>query len=236
MLNQVEFCNTNHSAVESRAIGVDINPQKKIPSRKPECLLDRIHAGDSSAESTFANLYWLPLNSYFKSKCNDAFLADDLTQDTVLLALVKCREGAIRDKSALKSFVYGIGRNVMLTHFRKNELRATSPDAEIEECGLADQITPEHKACLQNSIELTQMAISNMTVKRDKMVLNLFYFSKKSKQHICERFSLTSEHFDRVLFRARDRLTKQVWEDLEGAADIIPNHGTKRAICKQLFI
>jgi RNA polymerase sigma factor (sigma-70 family) len=230
MLDQMGYCETTYSARE-----VINEPGTRVHASTSGCILDRIVAGDCDAESILANRYWAQLNSYFKKNCNDSFLADDLTQDTIFLALLKCRQGAVRDKGALNGFIYGIGRNLMLSHFRKRDRRATNPDDNIEECGSYNQTTSEHEACLQNSLKLTKSIISKMLIERDKVILKLFYFSKKNKPQICRQLSLSSEHFDRVLYRARARLTEQVWTELNKSTSALSEPEYEKSICNQLF-
>jgi len=52
--------------------------------------------------------------------------------------------------------------------------------------------------------------LDELSIERDKDILRSFYLEEQEKQAICERLNLTSAHFDRVLFRARNRLKELI--------------------------
>ena len=51
----------------------------------------------------------------------------------------------------------------------------------------------------------------SMERDRDLLILYMFYIQEREKPEICEILSLSSLHFSRVLFRARQRF-KLKWE------------------------
>jgi len=53
---------------------------------------------------------------------------------------------------------------------------------------------------------MVKRAIGAMPVARDRNVLVRYFLSEEDKGEICSALGLSSEHFDRVLHRARRRL------------------------------
>ena len=53
--------------------------------------------------------------------------------------------------------------------------------------------------------EIVRRVLSEMTSERDRQVLFRFYIAGDGKDAICRDLGLTSLHFNRVLFRARER-------------------------------
>ena len=49
-----------------------------------------------------------------------------------------------------------------------------------------------------------------MGVVRDREILRRYYLSDDDKQRICQDLQLTSAHFDRVLFRAKQRMRELI--------------------------
>ena len=48
--------------------------------------------------------------------------------------------------------------------------------------------------------------MNELRKQRDKDILMDFYFNDLDKSTICEKLKLSSDHFDKVLFRAKQRL------------------------------
>jgi len=58
--------------------------------------------------------------------------------------------------------------------------------------------------------------LDELTVDRDKHILRRFYLVGDDKDELCKEFDLTPAHFDRVLYRARERF-KVLWEESAGS-------------------
>jgi RNA polymerase sigma-70 factor (ECF subfamily) len=61
--------------------------------------------------------------------------------------------------------------------------------------------------------------IREMKVERDRELLRDYFEYDKSKEQICRELELKPEHFDRVLFRARQRL-KQIIQLKHGSISV----------------
>ena len=57
-----------------------------------------------------------------------------------------------------------------------------------------------------------------MTQTRDQDLLKRFYLSGDTKGDLCAEYGLTDSHFDRVIFRARQRF-KSIWESHKNFID-----------------
>ncbi|HET9795823.1 MAG TPA: sigma-70 family RNA polymerase sigma factor, partial [Thermoanaerobaculia bacterium] len=51
----------------------------------------------------------------------------------------------------------------------------------------------------------TRRVLAELPSERDRRILFRFYIDEDDKEQICRELSLTSLHFNRVLFRARER-------------------------------
>lgn len=173
-------------------------------------LLQRIADGDSSAESALVNKYWKGLFYILNRRCNDSQTAADMTQDALIVVITKARLGEIRNPDALAAFVRQTGINLSIGHYRKEQRRATEAAGEVQ------FEVPDNQSSVTKAIEAKQTAtlisqvISEMTQERDRDILRSFYVEEQDKVDICGRLELTPAHFDRVLFRARNRLRQLI--------------------------
>ena len=177
-------------------------------------LANRIQAGDLEAESEFAETFSRSLMLTLLKSTRDRDIAQDCCQQTLLIALNKMRAGEILKPRSLKAFLRCTAANVVITHFRTEKrysslgdrvflLHSEPGDAAIRE------IDSEIIKCLLNKV------LDQLSVPRDREILRRFYLQEEDKSNICRDFDIKSEHFDRVLYRAkiRVRLILETHED-----------------------
>jgi RNA polymerase sigma-70 factor (ECF subfamily) len=59
-------------------------------------------------------------------------------------------------------------------------------------------------------LQITTQLLNELKTPRDKEILQSYFIYDKNKLQICQDLDLTAEHFDRVLFRARQRLKQLI--------------------------
>jgi RNA polymerase sigma-70 factor (ECF subfamily) len=174
-------------------------------------LANRIKAGDLAAESEFAEAFSRTLMPALLKRTRDPDIAQDCCQKTLLIALIKMRAGEILKPRSLKAFVKCTAANVVITHFRTERRYASLGDrvfllhAESADSA-ARAIDSATTRCLLNEV------LDRLTVSRDREILRRFYLLDEDKRSICLDFGLKTEHFDRVLYRAKKRV-RQVLEN-----------------------
>jgi RNA polymerase sigma-70 factor (ECF subfamily) len=92
----------------------------------------------------------------------------------------------------------------VIDHFRRVAACRTSGDV-----GLADLASPRPDA-LEGMLSTERGAavsrvLAEMPSDRDRQILFRFYVAEDDKDAICRDLDLSSLHFNRVLFRARER-------------------------------
>ena len=179
-------------------------------------LLKRIFNGDHSAEQELAERYWKGLFYIVRQRCKDAQLAADITQDAILVVISKARAGKINEPKALTAFVRSTGLNLVSGHFRKEQRRATDAVGETQFEVMDDRMDVSRVVESKQAVELVTRLIGEMPVERDKDILKSYFVEEQSKQDICKRLDLSLAHFDRVLYRARNRLKKLIEVEMEG--------------------
>ena len=175
-------------------------------SASPESLISRIASGERSAEQQLVAQYWRGLLYILNKRTKDPQLANDLAQETFLTVILKARNDEIRNPEALTAFIRQVGLNLLIAYFRKEkghktdkmeDLQVEFPDSHLT---LTDRVHHKHL------VEAVIQVIKEMPSDRDTKILNGFYIHNTSKKALCEQLDLSSEHFDRVLYRAKDRL------------------------------
>jgi RNA polymerase sigma-70 factor (ECF subfamily) len=167
-------------------------------------LVRRIQDGDRDAEDDFIRRYRRGVAVIVARACRDHLPVDDLCQDVLTTALQRIRAGAVRGPERLSGFVAGLARMTVLEHFRKEGTRSAiearmQPPAKAALPIALEQLLREEKALIVRAV------LSELESDRDREILFRFYIAEDDKDRICRDLDLTPLHFNRVLFRARER-------------------------------
>lgn len=186
-----------------------------------ETILKRIKEGDRSAEKTLVRHYWRGLHFILLSKCQDPELTNDLLQDSFVIVINKAREDLIENPAALTSYIRQVGVHLLIAHFRKEKRRATTASEDIQI--YSDDKIPGlfRDLSSQDILKKVQQVVDEMPVQRDREILRDYFVYDKNKQEICEAMGLSADHFDKVLYRARNRLKQLVQIEL-GSNNYLP--------------
>lgn len=195
-----------------------VNLQKlKTPPENghtPEFMLSQIANGHRELEQELVSRYWRGLYFVLFQRTQDSELAADLAQDTLLIVIEKAREGAIEKPLGLATFIKQVGINLMIAHFRKEKRRVTDTQSDIDVYIPDDSPSLYKQFESQEMLAIVRQLLDELTVERDRKILSDHFIYHKDKHEICLTLGLSSEHFDRVLQRARARLKQLVYMEL----------------------
>jgi len=168
-------------------------------------LVRRIAAGDAAAEGELVLRYSRGLLYLLRRLGAPPELAQDLHQETLRIGLERLRRRGLDEPAGLAGFLRGTARNLIIAERRKNARRRT--DADDEELAQAVHPAPSQlSAVLQDEeAETVRRLIGELPTDRDRQLLLRFYVAEEEKETICSDLGLDSLHFNRVLFRARQR-------------------------------
>ncbi len=189
---------------------------------EPARLVARIQAGDRAAESEFVARFSHGLLLMLRRLAQNPALADDLHQETLALVLEKIRRGEIREPEKLAGFIRSTARNLFIVDRRKEARYRPfdSPETSEEEGPrpetlLADRgPAPLDKVLAGEEARQVKRLLDELRYDRDRQLLLRFYLSDESKEEICADLEIESQHFNQVIFRARERL-RELWERAE---------------------
>lgn len=86
-----------------------------------------------------------------------------------------------------------------------------------EDWGLpSPEPTPLESVLRSERAVIVRRVLAEMASERDRQILFRFYVAEDEKDEICNDLGLTSLHFNRVLFRARERFRQLYRETSQG--------------------
>ena len=132
-------------------------------------------------------------------------LAEDLTQETFLVALVATREG--RPEALSMAWLMGVARHKMIDHYRKStrdERRASLLTAGTNDVDELESLADQEPARIVQSL----CALSS----EHRLVLVLKYLADLTVQQIARTLDRSPQAIESLLARARRALIREVRE------------------------
>jgi RNA polymerase sigma-70 factor (ECF subfamily) len=168
--------------------------------------VSRIMAGDRQAEAELIDSYGRGVRIIIRRAGGDATIIDDLSQETFRIVLEKIRRGEIREPERLSGFIRSVARNLVIEHFRRAARQESLTDTE-ETIKLITVSAPNQLERLlqKEKAGLVWRVLREMRNKRDIQVLMRYHLAEDTKEQICADLGLTSQQFNLVLHRARER-------------------------------
>jgi RNA polymerase sigma-70 factor, ECF subfamily len=180
-------------------------------------LVRRILAGDPKAEAELVQRFSRALSFLVRRLARDEAAAEDLYQETFRLVIEKVRGGELREPEKLPGFVSSMARNLFLGSVRRGGRRQKwqgNPEAaETAPDPAPGQLT---KLLARERAAAVRQVLAELRIDRDREVLSRYYIADEDKEDICRDLELSDLHFNRVLFRARQRY-KELFERRHGA-------------------
>lgn len=166
-------------------------------------LVRRIAAGDAAAETALVERYSRGVLYLLRRLAPE--LADDLHQETFRVVLERLRRRGLDEPAGLAAFLRGTARNLVIAERRKTVRRRT--EADDDELARAVNPGPSQLSTvlLDEEADAVRALIRELPTDRDRQILLRFYVAEEDKAAICADLRLDSLHFNRVLFRARER-------------------------------
>jgi RNA polymerase sigma-70 factor (ECF subfamily) len=179
-------------------------------------LVRRIVSGEPAAEAELVDRFSRALSFLSRRLTRDDTAAEDLYQETFRLVIEKVRKGELREPERLPGFVSSMARNLFLGSARRGGRRQKwHGDSEATET--APDPAPGQLARLlaQERAATVRRVLVELKNDRDREILSRYYISGEDKEDICRDLELSDLHFNRVLFRARQRY-KELFERRQG--------------------
>jgi len=136
----------------------------------------------------------------------DPSLAEDLCNETFRIVLERLRRQPLEDPSKLAAYLAQTARNLATADRRKTARRqtVTGEQAAIDDFA-AEAPDPGVALDLQARAKAIRKVLEELPNVRDRQLLVRFYLNDEDQAVICSDLNLTREHFNRVIYRARER-------------------------------
>lgn len=180
-------------------------PERALEARLSTELVRRIGQGDRSAEEELVRRYQRGLVYLVRRRTGDSELALDIAQDTFRIAIEKLRQGPLEQVDRIAAYLRGTALNLVIAQGRTQARRATTADSEAIEA-VADQAAgPFDHVSSEQVQRIVRTLLGELAVPRDREILVRTYLKDEDKAAICEKLGIDSAHYNRVLFRAKQR-------------------------------
>lgn len=175
-------------------------------------LVQRILSGDRTAEGELVQRFSRALRFLLLRLTRDEAAAEDLYQETFRLVIEKVRRGELREAERLPGFVSGMARNLFLGSVRRGVRRGKwHADSEATETAPDPAPGQLQRLLARERAALVRQVLAELKNDRDREILTRYYIADEDKDVIRRDLELSDLHFNRVLFRARQRY-KELFE------------------------
>lgn len=183
-------------------------------------LVRRIVSGDAAAEAELVQRFSRATSFLLRRLTRDDAAADDLYQETFRLVIEKVRGGELREAERLPGFVSSLARNLFLGSTRRDgRRRQRHEDPEAAETAPDPAPGQLAKLLARERAATVRKVLAELKNERDREILSRFYIADQDKEAICRDLQLSDLHFNRVLFRARQRYKELYEQRQEGRKD-----------------
>jgi RNA polymerase sigma-70 factor (ECF subfamily) len=172
-------------------------------------LASKITQGDKNARNEFVQINYQWLLFIVRRKFAQSNNHEDIVQDSFMLVLSKLQKGKINQPHTILAYLRTTAINIGFEYLRKDKKFTSAIDQDFLEV-IEDAKEDILSTIIWNDkIKYVKQVMTELKVQRDKDILIKFYFEDQDKPTICQILNLSTEHFDRVLYRAKERL-KQI--------------------------
>ena len=144
------------------------------------------------------------LRALILRRVRDPELAADILQDAAVTTLEKLRSGEIAQPENVGGFLYRVALNHVRNHRRKDRTAVSSADG-LESLAHPDGDLEWDRVGHPEWAVAARRVLGELPTARDRELLVRFYLNDEEKENICGALGLTEQHFNRVIFRARNR-------------------------------
>lgn len=149
------------------------------------------------------------LRALILRRVRDPELAADILQDAAVTTLEKLRNGEIAHPENLGGYLYRVALNHLRNHRRKDRSAISSAEA-LDELPASENDADWDAVRGRQWATAARRMLKEMPVARDRDVLVRFYLDDEDRETICRELGLSEEHFNRVIFRARNRFRELI--------------------------
>jgi RNA polymerase sigma-70 factor (ECF subfamily) len=161
---------------------------------------------EDAISNEFIKRHYNGLYTLLHRRIRDGNIAQEILNEAVATAIAHSRAGRVSDQNRLAGYVYRVALNLYRNHRREvaNRPGVHATDADIDQ--LPEQRATDDTAMDSSVMRHVVSIIASLPTARDREIIKRFYLDEEEKSEICRSMGLSPLHFDRVIFRARQRM------------------------------
>ena len=174
-------------------------------------LIQRVHTGDEDAFTELVKKYQKPVHALVWRKIGDFHIAEELTQDTFLIAYKKL--GTLKKPQRFASWLYVIATRRCLAWLRKKRIWMQSLEgtssSQYEKATYSQYIVEENE---RTAVESQRDVVKKLLAKlpeSERTVITMHYFSEMSSAEIGAFLGVSANTIRSRLRRAQQRLKQE---------------------------
>lgn len=160
--------------------------------------------GEDAISDQFIRQHYAGLKALLQRRIGDPSVAAEMLNEAVATAIVHARQGRVAQPERLAGYVFRVALNLY-----RNYRREFANRAELRAAG--DAIQQLHGEAADDELDSrivreVRGIVASLPTARDREIVKRFYLDEEDKEQICQSLGLAPLHFDKVIFRARQRL------------------------------
>jgi RNA polymerase sigma factor (sigma-70 family) len=163
---------------------------------------------DRTSVTSLIKVHYSGLINLVRGLVRNKDLAADMVHQAIAITLEHIEAGRIRSTDQIPGYVYKTSQNLLRNYRRhmsnRPDLRA-DPE-HLDTVADAEQADDSDRQRITQNVRLALRSLSS----RDRDVVIRFYLYDEDKEVICRDFQLSSNSFNKIISRARQRLKERL--------------------------
>lgn len=161
---------------------------------------------EDAISNEFIKRHYTGLYTLLHRHIRDTNIVQEILNEAVATTIAHSRAGRVSDPNRLAGYVYRVALNLYRNYRREYANRPGMHATEEDVDQLPAQRVTEEVAMDGSLLRQVEAIIESLPTLRDREIVKRFYLDEEDKAEICRSLGLSPLHFDRVIFRARQRL------------------------------
>ena len=162
-------------------------------------------AVSEAVSDKFIREHYAGLSALLQRRIGDPNVAAEILNEAVAKAIEHTRQGRVARPELLAGYVFRVALNLYRNYRRefdnRADLRVASDD--IQQLPAS---TTNGDGLEAGVVREVRDIVQSLPTVRDREIVKRFYLDEEDKNDICQSLGLSPLHFDKVIFRARQRL------------------------------
>jgi RNA polymerase sigma-70 factor (ECF subfamily) len=176
-----------------------------LVQRQGEIRPEQPGTGESIAPEEIYGKYRRGLILMLQRLVGDRATAEDLSQEACRILTARLQSRGLDDPRNVVAFLHATARNLAITERRKRNRQRTDTAADTIDEFEDSRFDPSDAAEREQYAAVVRKLLDELSQPRDRLVLIRLYLDEADKREICAELDLSEQHFNRVLFRAKQR-------------------------------